>query len=205
VKRLALLVVGLVPLVPHEARAQVRWDAEVQGGFDARWLTSRVAGVGNADIGPEIGLSGHIALVPLVRAGLYVEYEEASTIPNVATRQLFGVGLDGRVYSPWPRGDERLYGRVGIGERFTFAGRSVFPDGGVVGSTDGAFTEVPLAIGFTDRFAPSVSITAELGARVGFGFVGGAYHARFSPGSPTIAYDDDTLALYFDIGVQWGG
>ena len=127
------------------------------------------------------------------------------------TRDVFSAGLDVRVLSPWPRGDLRGYARAGVGEVGTYASAHVSTgDRGFTGfrfvpGADGSFTEAPVAIGVLYRVAPPVWFAAEVGARVGFAFAGGAYSPTSSShGGTCPTSGDDTLAVFADLGVMWG-
>jgi hypothetical protein len=203
---LALALLARVDL----AAAQVRWDAEIQEGAQQRIQTSTTPGGGPIGVGPMLEASGHVALAPLVRVGLYVQYE-SSPVSGQGARDLVSGGLDVRLFSPWPRGRVRTYARVGIGESGTFSSAYSMNAGAVgsratfVGGASGAFTEVPVALGVMYRLTPPVWITAEAGLRAGFGFTGGAYdataveHATVRP-----AGGDDSMAVLFGVGVMWG-
>ncbi len=182
----------------RDARAQVRWDAELEEGIERRALTSRPAGLGDAGFGPTFDLSGHLALVPLVRIGAYAHYD-ASPVSGQDTRDLFSGGLDVRLGFPWLRRSVRAYVRAGIGEVGTSApGHGVASMSGstFVPSAGGNFTEVPLALGLVYRAEPHLWVTTELGARLGFAFGGSAYGAASS--------GDDAVAVALDLGVAWG-
>ena len=160
--------------------------------------------------GPAVEAAAHVVLVPLVRVGLYLQYD-ASPISGQDTRDVFSAGLDVRVLSPWPRGDLRGYARAGVGEVGTYASAHVSTgDRGFTGfrfvpGADGSFTEAPVAIGVLYRVAPPVWFAAEVGARVGFAFAGGAYSPTSSShGGTCPTSGDDTLAVFADLGVMWG-
>jgi len=188
----------------HEALAQVRWDAEVQAGVERRVLTSRPPGVVDAGPGPLLAASTHVALIPLLRVGLYLAYD-ASPVAALDARELVSGGVDVRLLSPWPRGSRRVYVRVGLGQVGMFSSAHGLLDGRAAGGSAlvpaarGTFTEVPLAVGVLCRVTAPIWITAEAGARVGFGFGGGAY----SPGG-SVTNGDDSAAMFVDLGVMWG-
>jgi hypothetical protein len=200
VKRaLALPFAVALVLGQREAQAQVRWDAELQEGAEKRILTSKPSGGSDSRFSPSLEASGHVALIPLVRVGLYARYE-ASSIARQDTRQMLSGGLDVRVLFPWPQGDTRLYARIGLGKMGTYAPSHPAPDrpdSVMLAGAWGHFTEVPLAIGLVYRVSSPVWLTAEAGARVGFAFAGNAYGVAGESG-------DDTVALFLSAGLMWG-
>jgi hypothetical protein len=164
----------------RNASAQLRWDVEAQGGLQRHALTSKPPGTSDADVGPLVEASGHVALIPLLRVGLYGAYQ-SGRVPSQATTQLFSSGLDLRLLFPWPRGDYRVYARAAIGEGVMYA-----PAHPPVAAASGSFTEVPVALGFAYRVHAPLWLTAETGARFGF------------------ASRDDNVAGYLDFGLMWG-
>lgn len=180
-----LVLVPALLLAGRDARAQVRWDTGLQGGVSGRFLSSRPAGEAEPSIGPTFAAVAHVALVPLVRLGAYVDLDGSSVGVGATTvvRQIVSGGIDLRLMSPWPTGDWRTYLRTGIGE----AGVIAHPSGG-------HFTEVPLALGVAYRLVAPVWLTAEAGVKLGFGFAGWDYGGG----------GDDVLDLYGMLGVAWG-
>ncbi len=176
------------------AAAQVRYDAELEEGVARRVLASRPPSGGDATFGPYLDGEVHLALAPLVRVGVYAHYE-TSPVSGADTRDLASGGLDARIAVPWLRGDVRGYLRVGLGEAGVFA--SGYGGRRFVAASTGSFSEVPLALGVAYRVYPKLAFTGELGARVGFGFGGGAYSAAGATG-------DDVLAVGLALGVAWG-
>lgn len=197
-----LALVAVLGLVPHAAEAQVRWDAELTEGVERRVLTSKPPGAGDASGGPLLEASAHVALIPLVRVGLYAHYD-ASPVVAQDTRDIYSGGLDLRLVFPWLRRDVRAYMRVGIGEAMTYAPAHAFvaegsrPTSLFLAASHGAFTEVPVALGVLYRVQPRLAFMAEAGTRVGLAFAGSAYRSGSASG-------DDALAVFVDVGVMWG-
>jgi hypothetical protein len=203
VRRLAAAVLAAVLVAEglptaHEACAQVRWDAEAAAGGAGRVLASRPSGGGAASAGPVFDVAAHLALVPLVRVGLYA-HEEASPLSSEGARTLRGGGVDARLAIPWLRGAVRGYLRFGLGEiAVSSSPHRVWAVPGVVAtSAAGSFTEVPVGIGALYRLDRLLWLSAEVGARVGFAFGGRAYGGTSSNGT-------DVAALSLELGVMWG-
>jgi hypothetical protein len=175
----------------------VRWDAELEQGVQRRVLASRAPGQEDAGFGPTFDVSGHLALVPLARVGLYLHYD-GSPVSSADTRDLVSGGLDGRL--GFPLGvDLRGYLRIALGAASTFAAAHAAAganERGFVSATQGYFGEVPLALGLIYRVSRGLALTGEVATRIGFGFSGPAYGAGGS--------GEDVLAVGFDLGVAWG-
>jgi len=168
----------------------VRWDVDLASGATQRVLTSKVAGAGDPGLGASVDLSGHIALLPLVRLGLYAHHD-AYALAGLGVRDLDAAGLDATLAFPWLRRDVRAYARLGLGEA---AVHSPSGDGPAAGW--GSFTEVPVGVGLRFRLGRRLWLTTELTARVGFAFGGGAYGRG--------SWGDDALAVGLDVGFVWG-
>lgn len=191
--------------MPTRAFAQVHWDAAAEVGGTKRFLASRPPGSGDAGFGPQGQLAAHIALLPVVRAGLYVGHDISPLAGDAAARDItwFGGRLKGT--PPFALGDMRFFVFAGFGYSIVYA-RSystalAIPNGlggttktnVLVGGAGGGFFEVPFGIGATYKLRKPWALTAELGARVGFGHSGSAYEVPGPqvsiPGKP----DDNVL------------
>ena len=174
-------------LVPRVAAAQVHWDAALQAGVEKRFLTGRAPGADNAGFGPFAQLSGHIALLPLVRVGGYIGHDISPLGGDAAARDLTWGGLHIKAMSPWPRGNLRAWLFFGFGYTGMYA-RSYHTTLGVPGpagtitsqdvlvhGSGGGFFEVPFGIGVSYKVRKPWELFLELGARVGFASHGSAY------------------------------
>jgi hypothetical protein len=205
------------------ASAQIHWDASVHGGVYKRFLSDRLPGTGDAMFGPTIGLQGHIALIPFVRVGLYGSWD-MSPIDGGASppRQFFSIGGQGKIYSPLPSGDLRLFLTLGFGYTGAFApgGYNVLlrPSDasqsgkvfmGTVDDAGGGFAEIPVGIGVSYKLRDTFVVYAELLSRFGFGFWGRLYGEKggrnaHEPtlGNQAIGKDgNDVFALGLVLGV----
>jgi hypothetical protein len=170
-----------------EARAQLHADVDVEAGGVQRLLTSRSATQGDPGVGPEFGLSGHVAILPLLRAGAYVAFD-LSPIPGEDLREILSAGLSTRLYSPWPRGMVRTWLALGFGYAASHA-----PAYALVPATSGGFFEVPIGLGASVRLTPRFELIGEAGARIGFGFSGSMYNQGA----------DDALGVFLVVGVAF--
>jgi hypothetical protein len=151
-----------------------------------RVLSERPAGGKDAGFGPVVELTGHVALVPLVRLGGYLGYDISPVGGDAPTRDVVWAGLRAKIMSPWPRGDARLWLALGLGyaavrERGAHAA--------------GGFVDLPFGIGASYKIRKPWALVGELGMRAAFGHTGSAYEA---PGAPNGV---DRLAAALTIGV----
>lgn len=179
---------GALTLATSSAQAQVHWDASAQAGVMKRTLANRPAGGKDAGFGPVAQLTGHVALLPLVRLGAYVGHDISPMGGDASARDLTWGGLRAKIMSPWPRGALRAwlffgFGYAGVYGRSTSAPRN-FPGppgtpavraDAVVQGAGGSFFEVPFGIGASYKLRKPWELCAELGSRVGFGHRGSLY------------------------------
>ncbi|AKU96524.1 hypothetical protein AKJ09_03188 [Labilithrix luteola] len=179
-----LAVIALTTFATRSAHAQIHWDASAQVGGMKRFLTSRPPGGDDASIGPAGQLTAHLALLPLVRFGVYVGHDISPMGgDDRGTRDITFGGLRAKVMSPWPRGRLRAWAFVGFGYAGTYARSSqtivTLPDGsataGLVQGAGGGFLEVPFGIGASYKIRKPWELCAELGLRVGFAHHGSVY------------------------------
>lgn len=172
-------------LISSSAGAQLHWDASVHGGASERILQSVAAQKpGTALPGPTFGLQGHVALIPFVRVGLYGSFE-MSSIDGIGApaRQFWAAGAQGKILSPWPRGDVRVFATLGFGYVGVVAPgyeTTIKPlmqpaQPARVDAAGGGFAEIPFGIGASYKLRGPLVIYAELLARFGLGFWGTVY------------------------------
>ncbi len=187
-------------LVAKRAGAQIHWDASAQVGVMKRVLGNRPPGGDDAGFGPAGQLTGHIALLPLVRLGAYIGHDISPfhgdgsvSARDPSARDITWGGLRAKIMSPWPRGSARLwlfvgFGYAGVYQRSTTTveafpgpaatGPNAVATGNVtVHGAGGGFFEVPFGIGASYKLRKPWELCAELGARAGFGFAGSVYKA----------------------------
>lgn len=221
--RVAGLAVGLVlALLPAPAHAQVHWDASAQVGIMKRVLADRPAGGDDAGFGPAFQITGHFALLPLVRVGGYVGHDISPMGGETSARDTTFGGLRAQIMSPWPRGALRAWlfvgaGYAGVYARSTTAPR-VFPgppgtpsvtSEATVQGAGGSYFEVPFGIGASYKLRKPWELCAELGMRTGFGHTGSAYEAPGpevrSAGRPdgnALPAGTDRFAVGLTVGVR---
>lgn len=185
----AVSVLLALLLAPGLAGAQLHWDASAQAGVAKRFMTSRPAGSGDAGVGPTGQLTGHVALLPLVRVGAYISHDIAPMPGDMAARQLTSAGGRVKGMLPWVRGALRSWVFAGFGYARTYApsyatsfaltdgaGSSARHHATVQGA-GGGFFDVPFGIGASYKVFEPWTLCAELGARAGFGHTGSLYEA----------------------------
>ena len=193
--RLAAFVVALVAmlLVATPAQAQLHWDASAQVGAMKRVLGNRPSGGDDTLWGPAGQLTGHIALLPLVRVGAYFGHDISPFDGKASARDITWGGLRAKIMSPWPRGDGRVwlffgFGYAGVYQRSTsttlgFPGPAATGPMAVTTTTQtvhgagGGFFEVPFGIGASYMLRKPWQLCFELGGRAGFDFAGSVYGA----------------------------
>lgn len=193
---LAPLAVGLaVSLAASPARAQIHWDASAAVGVMKRNLVDRPTGsVGrDATFGPAGQLTGHVALVPLVRLGAYFGHDISPFQGDVSARDVTWGGVRAKIMSPWPRGDVRSWLFVGVGYAGVYQ-RSTSLEPGVIPGAGGSFFEAPFGIGASYKLRKPWELCAELSGRAGFGHTGSIYER---PGS----YGTDRFGFGLTVGV----
>lgn len=205
-------------LVPTEAYAQLHWDVGGEAGVMKRFLTSRDTGQADAGFGPVFQLQGHVAILPLLRAGAYLAHD-ISPVTGIAARQITSAGIHLRLSSPWPRDPWRSWVYAGIGYAGVYAPSyrttlhlSADPsqpgtDANVQGA-GGGFLEVPLGLGVAYRLRRPWELMAELGTRIGFAFSGSVYSSgalAFPVGNPTqqiVPSGNDSVSLLLSLGIN---
>jgi hypothetical protein len=219
-RRLAAAAATIVALLfPTAADAQLHGDASLQVGVRKRFLFERPPGGDDAGFGPAIELMGHVAVFPLVRAGVYLGHD-ISPLGGVATaRDVSSGGLRGKVLLPWFREKVRAWAFLGFGYAIVSTrsyatsltirtpGRTpVQRDVEVLGA-GGGFFEVPFGIGASYKFFKPWELCAELGARIGFAHSGSAYEIGpqvVVPGDVNqnlLPSGNDSFALGLTIGI----
>jgi hypothetical protein len=214
------MLFAVLPLVwASSASAQLHWDASVHAGAYERFV---VSGLGTALPGPTAGMQGHIALFPFIRAGVYASWDMSPTNGRAPPREFFSFGAQGKVFSPWPSGDLRLFLTAGVG----YAG--VLAPGGytvplqprndpmvymaTVDGSGGGFAEIPVGIGVSYRLRTPYLVYAEVLSRFGMGFWGTLYGEKGGRNArePTLGtqaigmdgYDLFALGLVVGIGLD---
>lgn len=185
---LAGLLAGGLLAATTPAHAQVHWDASAQVGVARRVLSNRPVGGEDAGFGPIGQLTGHVALLPLLRFGAYVGHDISPMGGASSARDLTSGGLRAKVMSPWPRGALRAWLFFGFGYTGVYArsttGPRVFPgppgspsvtNEATVQGAGGGFFEVPFGIGASYKLRKPWELSAELGMRAGFGHSGSVY------------------------------
>jgi hypothetical protein len=199
----------------------VHWDASAQVGVAKRFLFSKAPGGADAGFGPAVQIDGHVALLPLLRVGLYGAFDSTNVGP--ASRQMLGGGARVVGLAPFRTQSFRAWVFAGFGYTFAFAPSyhttldfspdltTTVPTDALVTQAGGSFYEVPFGIGAGYSLRPPFELVAELGARAGFGFQGSIYE---DPGRAALAYGypenrvipagNDAFSMFLTIGIGIG-
>jgi hypothetical protein len=183
----------------HVASAQVHWDAGAQAGVTKRFAAGGDAGAPSPGFGPSLELQGHVALLPMVRLGVYLGTDLSPAAPD-GLRTFWDGGLHLRLtppLAPWPW---RTWLFTGFGYAFADDLGPGLP---------GGMLEVPVGLGLGRKVGSHALFFVELGARIGFGFYGRMYdrsavetsgESGQSPGSAYVG--QDTFALSLSVGLS---
>lgn len=207
-KRAALAAVsGLLPLlVAREAAAQLHGDVGVNVGAMDR---VRSGGIGSGGVGPVAEIEAHLALLPLLRVGVYASHDWAPNSIDGAAWQVTSAGLHLKGLLPFVRGAFRAWIFAGAGYAGVYApsydytfdfGDQAGPRHTYATGAGGSFFEVPLGIGVGWKFVKPWMLVAQLGARIDFGFVGSIYDDQ--PGR-TVIPDGGPVAYIGVVGRDW--
>ena len=165
----------------RDASAQLHGDVGVNVGAMDR---VRGGGAGNGGLGPVAEIEAHIAVLPLLRVGVYASHDIAPNSIDGAAWQVTSAGLHVKVLAPFVRGAYRAWFFTGLGYAGIYAPSYNYtfdfsdgegPRGTYATGAGGSFFEVPVGIGFGWRFAKPWELVAQLGARINFDFVGSLY------------------------------
>jgi hypothetical protein len=204
-RSLPAVVVIAVLLIPAPAAAQVRWDAGAQAGVSQRLMTGGSPGAPSPDPGPVVQLQAHLALLPMVRLGLYAA-EDLSPAPD-RVRSFSAGGLHVRITPPLLPTPWRTWLFAGFGFAEAY-------DGGT--RATGQLFDVPGGLGLGAKLGRRTLLFGELGARFGLGFYGSLYRppapavgspagaapAGNSQGSALPYLGHDAVALSLTVGLS---
>lgn len=220
----ALLFALPLLLVAAPASAQLHYDAGLQLGVAKRFLGNKNANGDDAGFGPIGEARIHLALVPLVRVGVYVMHDISpiSGTNEGPARQITAGGLHAKIALPFPQATIRPYAGIGFGYVGAYApsyhafnvpssGGSTIDDLLIEGAW-GHYFEIPISIGGALKLSRGLDLTAELGARFGFGFGGDLYTDRIGHASSatlgtidqSVGFPgDDTFATTLTVGLSF--
>ncbi len=186
----SLALAAVVLLAPTPASAQLNSDVGLSAGVMKRFTTGAASGVSQPGFGPVVDLRAHVALLPMIRIGLYVAYDH-SPMPGAGDRNFVTGGLHLKVSPPLLPAPWKTYLFAGFG-----AGYAEADAYGSVGSLTGALLEIPLGLGLARKLGTSWELFTELGGRFGVATFGPMYEAR--PGFTGA----DSFALALTVGVS---
>ena len=206
----AALVAGA--LSPSRAMAQVKWDVGAEAGVVKRFTSGSSSGVSSPNLGPSVEVLGHVAVVPMVRVGLYASID---LVPQTGQRSYWEGGAQVRVTPPLLPAPWRTWAFAGVGYAYAYqasfelaahggeagAGASTLVDG-----VSGGLIEIPLGVGLGYRTQGPWTLFAELGARVDAGLYGPMYvpgGPGNSQGTAGPSLGRDSFALSLGIGLSF--
>lgn len=189
-------------LAASTARAQVRWDVGADAGVSKRFTTGGAAGAPSPDFGPAVDVKAHVALLPMVRVGVYLS-EDLSPLPD-RLRSFSAGGVEARVSPPLLAAPWRTWLFAGFGFAYAYDPGEHAP---------GQLFEVPVGLGLGAHVSRHALLFAELGGRFGFGFYGPMYEAApagtatssgnaGAAGVPYVGHDAVALALTVGLSLE---
>jgi hypothetical protein len=186
---LALPLCGAALCASSPALAQVNTDLGLSAGAAKRFTSNVPAGVSEPGFGPAFDLRGHVAVLPMLRVGLYVSYD-LSPVADEPSRSFVTGGLHVKITPPLLPTPWKAYLFTGFGGGYATSSLAA-------GSVSGGLLEVPLGLGLADRLSPSWELFVELGGRMEVATFGQMYapsHAGF--------VGTDSFALSLTVGVS---
>jgi hypothetical protein len=175
-------------LAARSASAQVNTDVGLSVGAMKRFTTSVPDGVSQPGFGPAADVRAHVAVLPMLRVGLYAAYD-LSPVPGAPARSFFTGGLHVKVSPPLLPAPWKTYLFTGFGAGYVVRSGSDASTGGVL--------EVPVGLGLTRRVSPLWEPFIELGGRFGVASFGPMYEASHAGFVGT-----DSFALSLTVGVS---
>jgi hypothetical protein len=224
---LSAAAIVAVALAPSPAAAQVNNDIGLSAGGMKRFTTGSEAT--DPGFGAVVQLQGHVALLPMLRAGLYAAWD-ISPMPSYGARNFYEGGLHVKLTPPLLSAPWKTYLFLGFGAGYVRQNGYTAPGGPPTGtgpvpqvqysSTDGAILEIPAGLGLAYQLGSRSAhrhweLFLELGGRFGVGFIGRIYdpydtatasQPNLRNGQNTIQgafTGQDSFALMLSAGVSW--
>jgi hypothetical protein len=226
--RLLAVAIAAASLWPGSAAAQVNTDVGLSGGAMKRFTTGAEAG--DPGFGPVVQLQGHVAVLPMLRVGLYASWDN-SPMSGYGSRNFYEGGLHLKFTPPLLSAPWHTYVYLGFGAGYVRQEGYSAPGGPLPGgstpmvaysSTDGVILEVPAGLGlaYTLGGAPGGrsrrwDLFFEAGGRFGVAFIGRTYDPFDTAlaAEPGLGNDvgsvsgpflgQDSFALTLSVGVSW--
>lgn len=211
------------------AAAQVNSDIGISGGVMKRITTG--AEDGTPAFGPVVQLQAHLAVLPMLRVGLYASWDYAA-MPSYGSRNVYEGGIHAKLTPPLLSAPWKTYLYAGLGGGYVrqegFQGL-----GGVeadmrtipvvtYSANDGAIMEIPVGLGLAYQLGSAPGgrgrhwdLFFELGGRFGIAFFGSIYDPNGTatateanlPNGQTVIHGpflgQDSFALTLSVGVSW--
>jgi hypothetical protein len=205
-------------LAPRAAAAQVNSDLGLSGGVMKRITTGADSGVSDPGFGPTAQLQAHVAVLPMLRVGLYAAWD-MSPMPSYGTRNFYEGGIHVKLTPPLLSAPWKTYLYAGFGGGYVRQD-SYGMSGATYSPTDGV---IPVGLGLAYQLgSPSGGrghhweLFIEAGGRFGVGFIGRIYDPNDTatssvcqvtpngclPGTGNFT-GQDSFALSLSAGVSW--
>ena len=186
----------------------------VEAGAIERFRTEAPPGTPRPEVGPSAEVHAHVAVFPMVRAGVYVAYD-ASPAAGRPVRQFLEGGLRVKFTPPLLRRPWRVWAFAGLGgawvveagfrvQSFALA-TSTSPSilgAGMVSGAEGGILDVPFGVGLGWTVRAPWRLFAELGGRATLIAAGPLYEAPFCL-CRVPSEGKDSFAAGLSVGVSW--
>lgn len=218
----AAAVVAFGVTLSASAGAQVNSDIGVSVGAMKRFTTGADPGASDPGFGGVAMATGHLAIFPMLRAGLYFS-ADFSPMPNAGTREFYEGGLHLKFTPPLLSAPWKVFATAGFGFAYVHADAytsQIGPNQAALPVTtpvqwtslDGELLDVPLGVGIAYKLAPHTEMFLELGGRFGVAFFGAVYDSNNTDSGTTVNNVPlpqapftgiDSFALSLSLGVNW--
>ncbi len=195
--------------------APVGWDVAAEAGVAKRFTTRGASDAPHPDAGVAFELQGHVALLPMLRVGVYAVHD-ISPASGIAARQFWAGGLHFKATPPLMVAPWRVWVFAGFGYGSSYAPSYSARVGPVPGEAapevrvqgvSGSLLEAPFGVGLGYRVRRPWELFAELGGRFGIEFWGAMYNDGATRSTTPAAMaqpfaGNDSFALSFSLGVS---
>ena len=179
----------------------MRWDAGASVGVMQHFMTGAAPGAATPLPGPVGEVRAHLALLPMLRLGPYLEHDVAF-LSGAPAREVTEAGLRAKVSPPLLALPWRTWAFLGVGYA-----RAYEPSHSLSGSSDfvpgqgGGSLDIRVGLGLGYRVQRTLELFLELGGQFGVFFTGSMYD-RDGCGCAEPFQGKDSFALSLSLGLS---
>jgi hypothetical protein len=172
-----------------------------------RFGNGEVIGAPSREFGPVFELDAHLALLPMVRAGIYVAHD-IEPLSYGPARQFTEAGIRGKLSPPLIGGPWQTWIFAGVGYARVYAPSHTGPDAAFIDGSGGGLVEFRAGLGLGVRLGRGWEPFLELGGRAAPLVLGGLYDRAVSlcAGGGNCGGNDyagkDSFALSLSVGLS---